>query len=49
VSADSTTGQVSLTGIVTGLDYTNSSGTTTTITPTNGNLDLTSLILNCTL
>ena len=49
VSADSTTGQVSLTGIVTGLDYTNSSGATTTLTPTNGNLDLTSLILNCTL
>lgn len=49
VSANQTTGQVDLTGIVTGLDYTNSSGTTTTLTPTNGNLDLTSLILNCTL
>lgn len=48
-TADETTGQVSLTGIVTGLNYTNSSGATTTISPTNGNLDLTSLILNCTL
>jgi hypothetical protein len=49
ISADSTTGQVSLTGIVTGLNYTDSTGSSATMTPTNGNLDLTSITLNCTL
>ena len=49
ISADSTTGQVALTGIVTGLNYTDSTGSSATITPTNGNLDLTSITLNCTL
>lgn len=49
IAADSSTGNIALTGIVTGLSYTNSSGSTATLTPTNGNLDVTSLILNCTL
>ena len=49
ISADSTTGQVSVTGIVTGLNYTDSTGSSATMTPTNGNLDLTSITLNCTL
>lgn len=44
-----TSGTVAITGVATGLSYTNTSGTTSTITPTNGNLDLTSLTLNCTL
>ena len=49
ISANSTTGQVALTGIVTGLNYTDSTGSSATMTPTNGNLDLTSITLNCTL
>lgn len=50
VSAGSTTGQIALTGIGTGLKYTNTSGTATTLSPdTDGNFDVTSLILNCTL
>lgn len=44
-----TSGTAAITGVATGLSYTNASGTTSTITPTNGNLDLTSLTLNCTL
>ena len=43
-------GQISLTGIATALKYTNASGTAATLTPdASGNLDVTSLILNCTL
>ena len=49
ISADSSTGVIALTGLVTGMSYTNASGTTSTLTPTNGNLDLTSITINCTL
>lgn len=49
ISADSSTGVIALTGLVTGMSYTNSSGTTSTLTPTNGNLDITSLTINCSL
>lgn len=48
-AATVTSGTAAITGVATGLSYTNTSGTTSTITPTNGNLDLTSLTLNCTL
>lgn len=43
-------GSVNLSGIVTGLDYTNSSGTSANLAPdASGNIDLTSLTLNCVL
>lgn len=48
-AATVTSGTAAITGVATGLSYTNTSGTTSTITPTNGNFDLTSLTLNCTL
>lgn len=48
-AATVTSGTAAITGVVTGMSYTNSSGTTSTLTPTNGNLDLTSITINCTL
>lgn len=48
-AATVTNGTAAITGVVTGMSYTNSSGTTSTLTPTNGNLDITSLTINCSL